>query len=196
MTELTAPKIESYGEYDYDKMKQSCTLFLEALGEDPTRDGLIGTPDRVARMWLDIAGGYNIDPKKYIVTFDADTDDMVVVKDIRFYSFCEHHIQLFTGTIHIGYIPNGKVIGLSKLVRLARVYCKRLQIQERLTQQIADLIFKELDAKGVIVQIEAEHFCMSIRGVRLPNTTTVTTALRGQYKKDEKACNQFKEALK
>ena len=180
---------------DQEKIKKSVRMLLEAIGDDPDREGLIDTPDRVARMYAKILNGYEEDPKKYLTMFTAESKDMVIVKDIPFYSFCEHHLVLFVGKIHIGYIPNEKMIGLSKLVRLARVFAKRPQVQERLTMQIANLLVEEL-SEDVMVYIEAEHFCMSIRGVRTPGTKTVTSAVRGKFLNPPENKNPKEEFLK
>jgi GTP cyclohydrolase I len=161
-------------------IEQSVKLLLEAIGDDPEREGLKETPGRVARMYETILNGHEEDPEKHLKMFTSESDDMVIVKDIPFYSFCEHHLVPFFGKMHIGYIPNDKITGLSKLVRMARVYAKRPQVQERLTKQIADALVKHLSS-DVMVYIEAEHMCMSMRGVRSPGTTTVTSAVRGKF---------------
>lgn len=170
--------------FDFEKMKQSAQLFLEAIGDDPTREGLVETPTRVAKYWSQVVSGYEEDPSKYLKIFESDTSDIVVV-EAPIYSFCEHHIALFHGKIYIAYIPDGKVIGLSKLVRIARVFAKRLQIQERLAKQISDFLEEKLSPKGVAVHIVAEHTCMSIRGVRTPGSKTRTTRLTGMFKQPQ-----------
>lgn len=162
------------------KIEQSIRLMLEAIGDNPDREGLIETPKRVANMYADILSGYEEDAKKHLKVFEAESQDMVIVKDIPFYSFCEHHLVPFFGKIHIAYIPDKKMVGLSKLVRMARVYAKRPQVQERLTKQIADAL-TEILSPDVMVYIEAEHMCMAMRGVRAPGTTTVTSAVRGKF---------------
>lgn len=167
--------------YNFEKVKKSCELFLEGIGEDLTRDGLKETPQRVAKYWEQVLNGYDEDPRRHLKLFNAEGKDIVVV-EAPIYSFCEHHVALFHGKIYIAYIPNDKVIGLSKLVRIARVYAKRLQIQERLGNQIANFLEKNLSPQGVAVHIIAEHTCMSIRGIRTPNSKTQTTILRGQFK--------------
>lgn len=166
--------------YDFDKVKKSTEMFLEAIGEDPKRDGLIETPTRVARYWEQVLNGYDEDPKRHLKMFDSDAKDMVVVEG-PLYSFCEHHIALFHGKIYIAYIPNGKVIGISKLIRIARVFAKRLQIQERIASDLANFIEENI-SKDLAIHIKAEHTCMSIRGVRTPGSKTITTVLRGQFK--------------
>ena len=178
-----------------EKIKQSVILLLEAIGDDPNREGLKETPDRVARMYAKILNGYDEDPGKYLTVFEAESNDMVIVKDIPFYSFCEHHLILFVGKMHIAYIPDKKMIGLSKLVRMARVYAKRPQVQERLTKQIADILVEKL-SNDVMVYIEAEHYCMSIRGVRAPGSKTVTSAVRGKFLNPPKNRNPKEEFLK
>lgn len=165
---------------DKEKIEKSVKLLIEAIGDDPNREGLLETPKRVAEMYSKIMNGYYENPDKYLKVFKSESKDMVIVKDIPFYSFCEHHLVLFFGKIHIGYIPNDKMIGLSKLVRLTRVFAKRPQVQERLTKQIADILVEKL-SPDIMVYIEAEHMCMSMRGVRAPGTTTVTSAVRGKF---------------
>ena len=179
---------------DKEKIKQSIKLLLEAVGDDLNREGLIETPTRVANLYADIMNGYEEDPKKHLKTFKAESKDMVIVKDIPFYSFCEHHLVLFFGKIHLAYIPNEKMVGLSKLVRMARVYAKRPQVQERLTKQIADAL-TEILSPDVMVYIEAEHMCMAMRGVRAPGTTTITSAVRGKFLNPEKNKNPKEEFL-
>jgi GTP cyclohydrolase I len=158
---------------------------LEAIGEDPEREGLVATPDRVARMWAEVASGLHEDPRRHLkVTFEADHDEMVMVRDIALYSTCEHHLVPFTGMAHVAYIPNddGRVIGLSKVARLVDGYARRPQVQERLTSQVADALADTLQPKGVMVVVEAEHLCMSMRGVRKPGSSTVTSAVRGLFR--------------
>ncbi len=158
---------------------------LEAIGEDPDREGLARTPVRVADMYAEIFAGLSDDPADHLsVTFAADHDEMVMVKDVPLYSMCEHHLAPFVGRAHVAYIPNanGRITGLSKLARLVDSYARRLQVQERLTSQIAEEIEAKLQPRGVLVVIEAEHLCMSMRGVRKPGTTTVTSAVRGLFR--------------
>ena len=158
-------------------------MILKAVGEDPDRPGLIDTPARVAKMYAEMFSGINGDPGKHLrVTFPENYDEMVVVKDIPFTSMCEHHLLPFTGVAHIAYIPNGKVVGLSKLARVVEDVSKRPQVQERMTQTIADLMDKELKCSGVAVFLQAEHSCMSIRGVKKQGCTTITSVLRGVFK--------------
>lgn len=158
---------------------------LEAIGEDPTREGLLATPERVARMWSEVASGLHEDPRQHLqVTFEADHDEMVMVRDIALYSTCEHHLVPFVGKAHVAYIPNddGRVIGLSKVARLVDGYARRPQVQERLTSQVADALDSTLEPKGVVVVVEAEHLCMSMRGIRKPGSSTVTSAVRGLFR--------------
>lgn len=175
---------------DLEKIERAVRDILEAIGEDPERDGLIGTPTRVAKMYAEVFSGLHEDPAAYLqVGFEAEGhDEMVLIKDIPFNSYCEHHLVPFYGVAHIGYIPkNGKVIGLSKLVRTLEAISKRPQLQERITYTLADTLMKELNALGVIVVIEAEHMCMSIRGVKKPGAKTITSAVRGIFRRDEKS---------
>lgn len=166
---------------DQEKIKKAVYDILEAIGEDPMREGLLQTPDRVARMLEELTVGYNDDPKTHLSkTFVESGSEVVVEKDIDFSSTCEHHLMPFFGKVHIAYIPSGKVVGLSKLARVVEVYAKRLQLQERLNAQIADAIFERLNPKGVIVVIEAQHTCMSARGVKKIGAKTVTFAKRGE----------------
>ena len=160
---------------------------LEAIGENPDRDGLLDTPSRVARMYEETFSGLREDPSEHLrKVFDADHDEMVMVRDIPLYSMCEHHLVPFIGKAHVAYIPgkDGRITGLSKLARLVDVYARRLQVQERLTVQIADALERELEPRGVLVVIEAEHMCMSMRGVRKPGSTTVTSAVRGLFREN------------
>lgn len=170
---------------DKDKIIEGVKLILEGIGEDINREGLIETPNRIARMYEEIFSGINNNAKEHLSkTFEIDRDDLVLEKDITFYSMCEHHLVPFYGKVHIAYIPNGKVAGLSKLARTVEVYAKRPQLQERLTSQIADALMEYLNAKGVMVVIEAEHMCMTMRGVKKPGTKTLTTTYRGHFKED------------
>ena len=172
---------------DLARIEKAIREILEALGEDPDRDGLQGTPERVAIMYAEVLGGLHQDPDAVLdVTFDAGHDELILEKDIPFYSLCEHHLVPFVGRAHVGYIPaaDGRITGLSKLVRLVDVYARRPQVQERLTTQVADTLERVLAPRGVIVVIEAEHLCMSMRGVRRPGMLTVTSAVRGLVRED------------
>lgn len=171
---------------DEAKIQQAITLLLEAVGEDITREGLIDTPRRVARMYREVFSGLQKDPEQELaVYFTEDYDEMVIVKDIPFYSMCEHHLVPFFGKAHVVYIPRGGTItGLSKLARVVEVFARRPQVQERMTNQIAELIMKKLDPIGVMVVIQAEHLCMSMRGVLKPGAKTITSAVRGVFTDD------------
>lgn len=170
---------------DSKKVKEAIRLLLEGIGEDPTREGLVETPDRVARMWEELAGGMESDASEHLNrTFAVNSNDLVIERDITFYSMCEHHMLPFYGRVAIGYIPRGRVAGLSKLARTVEVYARRLQLQEQLTAQIADALMEHLAPEGAIVLIEAEHMCMTMRGVQKPGTTTVTLARRGCFESD------------
>jgi GTP cyclohydrolase I len=172
-------------EIDQPRIAAAVREILEAIGEDPDRDGLQSTPSRVARMYAEVCSGLHTDPAEHLATtFEAGHDEMVMVRDIPLYSLCEHHLIPFLGRIHIAYIPNGngRVTGLSKFARLADGYAKRPQVQERLTREIADAIEQELAPQGVMVVIEAEHLCMSMRGVRKPGASTVTSSVTGIFR--------------
>jgi GTP cyclohydrolase I len=170
---------------DLDRIERAVREILTAIGEDPGRDGLQRTPRRVAEMYAEICSGLHEDPSRHlVVTFEANHDEMVMVRDIPLYSICEHHLVPFHGHAHVAYIPgdDGRITGLSKLARLVDGYAKRPQVQERLTTQIADAIVEVLQPRGAFVMIEAEHLCMSMRGVRKPGSLTVTSAVRGLFK--------------
>ncbi len=170
---------------DLARIEKAVREILTAIGEDPDRDGLVRTPTRVAEMYAEICAGLSQDPASHlVVTFEANHDEMVLVRDIALYSICEHHLIPFHGRAHVAYIPgdDGRITGLSKLARLVDGFAKRPQVQERLTTQIADAIVEALAPRGAFVMIEAEHLCMSMRGVRKPGTLTVTSAVRGLFK--------------
>ena len=170
---------------DQEKIRQAVRLFLEGIGEDPDREGLKDTPDRIARMCSELYGGMDEDAGVHLArTFSADNSEMVLEKDITFYSMCEHHALPFYGKAHIAYIPDGKVVGLSKLARTVEVFARRLQIQEQLTGQIADALMEYMKPRGTIVMLEAEHMCMTMRGIKKPGSQTVTLAKRGVFKTD------------
>lgn len=167
---------------DQDKVREAVRLLLEGIGEDPTREGLVETPDRVARMYSELCDGMDRSAAEHLSkTFAVSGDDLVIERDITFYSLCEHHMLPFYGKAAIGYIPNGRVAGLSKLARTVEVFARRLQLQEQLTAQVADALMAELDCKGAIVYMEAEHMCMTMRGVQKPGTKTATLARRGAF---------------
>ena len=172
---------------DKPRVEQLVAELLAALGEDPGREGLQATPRRVASMYEEMLAGNDESPERHLtVTFAAEHDEMVMVRDIPFASLCEHHMVPFMGKVHVGYIPgdDGCITGLSKLARLVDVYARRLQVQERMTTQIADTMEKVLTPRGVLVVVEAEHLCMSMRGVKKPGTLTITSAVRGLFRDD------------
>ena len=173
---------------DKAKIEAGVKLILEGIGEDVSREGLLDTPARIGRMYEEICAGYNEDAAQHLQkTFSVENSGMVVEKDIVFYSTCEHHMMPFFGKAHIAYIPDGKVVGLSKLARTVEVYAKRLQIQERMTGQIADALMECLSPKGVMVMLEAEHMCMTMRGIQKPGTKTVTSRVYGVFFDDTAA---------
>lgn len=181
---------------DSEKIKEGVRLILEGIGEDINREGLLETPDRIARMYEELAGGYTEDAAKHLEKrFHVENNDMVIEKDIPFYSFCEHHMLPFYGTAAVAYIPDGEVVGLSKIARTLEVYAKRFQLQEQLTAQVADIFMKELKPKGVMVLVEAEHLCMTMRGIKKPGTKTVTVVTRGVFDENEKLQNSFYRML-
>lgn len=166
---------------DQKRIAAAVREILLAIGEDPDREGLRGTPGRVARMYAEMFAGLRVDPREHLQTFFTEKyDEMVVLRDVTFYSMCEHHLLPFEGRCHIAYLPDGKVIGLSKLARILDAFAQRPQVQERLTTQIADTLYKELNAKGVAVVMEAVHSCMTCRGVKKPGSVMVTSAIRGE----------------
>ena len=173
---------------DKEKIERAVRDILEAIGEDPDREGLKETPKRVANMYEEILGGINQSAEEHLKIFnEPGNDEMVIVRDIPLYSMCEHHLLPFVGKAHIAYIPNeGRIIGLSKLARIVNVYAKRLQVQERLTAEVADFLYIKLGAKSVAVIIEAEHLCMTMRGARAESAKTETSALRGYVRNDAK----------
>lgn len=167
---------------DHNKIKEAVKMIIEAVGEDPKREGLIETPDRIARMYEEIFSGINDSAEKHLSkSFSIESNDIVIEKDIPFYSMCEHHFLPFYGKVHIAYVPSGRVAGLSKLARTVEVYAKRPQLQERMTSDIADALRKYLDAQGVMVIIEAEHLCMNMRGIKKPGSKTKTMTVRGIF---------------
>ncbi len=173
-------------EIDMDRIERAIREILLAIGEDPNRTCLIDTPSRVARMYAELFAGLHSDPRRHLQRlFEEKYDELVLVRDISFDSMCEHHLLPFMGVAHVGYLPNGKVAGLSKLARVVEEISKRPQVQERMTHQVADLLYSELDAKGVVVVLEATHTCMTIRGVRKPGSLTVTSAVRGLFKTNQ-----------
>lgn len=185
-------------EVDRIQIEQAVRLILEAIGEDPDREGLIDTPKRVARMYEEVFSGIKQDPSEYFDTiFGEEHEELVLVKDIPFYSMCEHHLVPFFGKAHVAYIPrNGKVTGLSKLARAVEAVSRRPQLQERITSTVADTIMDKLDPHGVMVIVEAEHMCMTMRGVKKPGATTVTTATRGCFVQDSSARSEVMALIK
>lgn len=180
-----------------EKVKEAVRLLLEGIGENPDREGLIETPDRIARMYTEIFAGMDKDAGEHLQkTFSVENSDLVLVKDITFQSMCEHHMMPFFGKAHVAYIPEGKVTGLSKVARTVEVYARRLQIQERMTGQIADAMMEHLAPKGVMVVLEAEHFCMTMRGIKKPGSTTMTIAARGVFQENTALQDRVLEMLK
>jgi len=174
-------------------LEKAVEEILVNIGEDPKREGLLKTPKRVAKSFQFLTKGYSQDPKEIMnqALFSTTNDEMVLVRDIEFYSLCEHHLLPIIGRVHVAYIPNGKVVGLSKIPRVVEVYARRLQIQEQLTEQIADAINEAIAPKGVAVVVHARHMCMEMRGVEKINSTTVSSALRGLFKSDLRTRNEF-----
>jgi len=185
---------------DQNKIREAVKLLLEGIGEDPNREGLVETPDRIARMYAEIFSGMDEEAATHLSkTFpveDSSRKGIVLEKDVIFYSMCEHHFMPFYGKAHIAYIPDGKVVGLSKLARTVEVFGKRPQIQEQMTNQIADAVMGHLNPKGVMVMLEAEHMCMTMRGIKKPGSKTVTIATRGDFSNDMNLQNTFYQMLK
>ena len=168
---------------DIDRIERATRELLTAIGEDPDREGLLATPKRVAQMYHEISGGTHEEAVDVLATqFREDHQEMVIVRDVPFYSICEHHLLPFFGTAHVGYLPRGHVVGISKLARAVDILARRPQVQERLTSQVADAVMTALDPEGVAVVIRAEHLCMAMRGVRKPGTSVVTSATRGEFR--------------
>ncbi len=176
----------SHHSVDLSRIERAVREILAAVGEDPDREGLRDTPRRVARMYAELFSGLHAQPARHLKkVFLENYDEMVLVRDIPFHSMCEHHLLPFIGMAHVGYLPRGRVVGLSKLARIVEEISRRPQVQERMTHQIADLMDAELQPKGVIVVLEAEHSCMTIRGVKKPGTLTITSAVRGLFKTNQ-----------
>jgi len=185
------------GEEEADSIKENVTRIMQYIGEDVRREGLVETPDRVVRSWEQLYGGYRVDPASVFKTFEEGASDQIVVlKDIEFYSMCEHHMLPFVGKAHIAYIPNGKVIGVSKLARLLDVFARRLQIQERLGEQITDALMEHLEPLGAACVIEAQHMCMQSRGVMKQNSVMKTSSMTGVFRKDAAARAEFFQLIK
>ena len=180
-----------------DKVRQAIKLLLEGIGEDTEREGLAETPDRIARMYTEILSGMTEEPSEPLSrVFTVENSEMVLEKDIVFHSMCEHHMLPFYGKVHVAYLPGGKVVGLSKLARTVEIYAKRLQVQERMTNQIADAIMEHLAPKGVMIVVEAEHMCMTMRGVKKPGSKTVSLATRGAFADNTELQNRFFQMLR
>jgi GTP cyclohydrolase I len=190
---------EREGEETGDNVRVEAAVrrILEEIGEDPDRQGLLGTPERVHRMYTELTAGYHVDPERLInnAIFDVDYSEMVIVKDIPFYSLCEHHLLPFFGTASVAYIPRGRVIGLSKIPRVVEMYARRLQVQERLTQQIAEFLQERLEPQGVGVVLEATHLCAVMRGVRKPGTIMTTSSVLGLFRTRDRTRSEFLDHL-
>ena len=190
MQQADAPAVN--GVINQEKIAAGVRMIIEAIGDDPDREGLMDTARRVARMYGEFFQGLHEDPRAYLqVVFDERHDEMVLVKDVPFHSMCEHHLLPFHGRVHAAYIPRGRVVGLSKIARVIEVFARRPQVQERMTAQIADLLIDELDAHGVGVVVEASHTCMTMRGVKKPGSLMVTSAMRGSFKTDQATRSEF-----
>lgn len=182
---------------DQKKIEEAVRMLLEGIGEDVTREGLTDTPGRIARMYEELYKGMDEDPAQHLSkTFTVNSNEIVLEKDITFYSMCEHHLLPFYGKVHIAYLPDGRVVGLSKLARTVEVYARRLQIQEQMTIQIADAVMEHLKPQGVMVMAEAEHMCMTMRGVAKPGSRTVTMASRGCFADDQQLQQYFFEMIR
>jgi GTP cyclohydrolase I len=181
-----------------DELQELIRRQIELIGEDPTREGLLRTPLRVAEAYKFLAGGYNEDPKEVLndALFESTSDEMVIVKDIDFYSLCEHHMLPFFGKCHVAYLPTKKVVGLSKIPRLVDVYARRLQIQERMTQEIASTLMELIQPEGVGVVVEAQHLCMMMRGVQKQNSYAITSAMLGSFREDARTRAEFLDLIR
>ncbi len=180
------------GSVDMERLEAAVLEMLQAIGEDPGREGLLETPRRISEMYAEIFDGLHIDPREYLkVGFEVAHDEMVLLRDIPFYSMCEHHFLPFHGLAHVGYLPEGRVVGISKLARVVEGYARRPQIQEQLTSQVAEAIMETLEPDGVAVVIEAEHLCMTMRGAKKPGSRMVTSAMRGMFKRSSVTRSEF-----
>jgi GTP cyclohydrolase I len=189
--------VNSSVENNREQIEHHIKEILKLIGENVEREGLLETPARVTRMYEEIFAGYEVDPREVLgVTFDEQHEELVIVRDIVYYSQCEHHMAPFFGKAHIGYIPSGKIAGLSKLARLVEAVTRRLQVQERITSQIADILDQELAPHGVMVVVEGEHLCMCARGVKKPGSKTVTSAVRGEFRSSSALRSEFLALLK
>ncbi|GAK11233.1 GTP cyclohydrolase I FolE [Geomicrobium sp. JCM 19039] len=184
--------------FDKEKIESAVRQILEAIGDDPGREGIIDTPARVARMYEEVFGGIGEDPAEHLKTvFGEEHEELVLVKDITFYSMCEHHLLPFFGKVHVGYIPkNGTVTGLSKLARVVETVTRRPQLQERITSTVADALIETLDPHGVMVIVEAEHMCMTMRGIQKPGSSTITSAVRGVFEEEESSRQEVLSLIK
>ena len=182
---------------DFEAARNAVTALISAVGEDPEREGLKNTPDRVARMYAELLSGYSMDPEKIIngALFNINYDEMVLVRDIEFYSLCEHHMLPFLGRVHVAYLPKGKVIGLSKIPRIVEMYARRLQVQERMTRQIADLLQQMLEPQGVAVVVEGMHLCSMMRGVKKHGARMTTSAMHGAFRANLATRQEFLENI-
>jgi GTP cyclohydrolase I len=182
---------------DFESIRDAVIEIIKGVGEDPEREGLKNTPDRVSRMYAELLSGYNADPEKIIngALFQINYDEMVLVRDIEFYSLCEHHMLPFLGRAHVAYLPKGKVIGLSKIPRIVEMYARRLQVQERMTRQIADLLQETLDPHGVAVVVEAMHLCSMMRGVKKHDARMTTSAMHGAFRANLATRQEFLENI-
>ena len=176
---------------DTERIRKAVKEILLAVGEDTEREGLKKTPERVARMYAELLGGMHEDPKKHLSIFSENYDEIVLLRDVPFYSICEHHLMPFIGSANVAYLPSGMVLGVSKLARVVDCFARRLQTQERLTYKIADFIMNSLKPQGVAVVLEASHSCMTIRGIKKPGSVMVTSALRGIFKRDPRSRNEI-----
>ncbi|MBI4299619.1 MAG: GTP cyclohydrolase I FolE [Chloroflexi bacterium] len=177
---------------DTDRTKQAVSQIIEAIGEDPRREGLLDTPRRVAEMYVEMFSGLGVDPRQELmIGFEEGHNEMVILKDITFYSLCEHHLLPFYGVVHIGYVPNGRVVGISKLARVVEILSRRPQLQERLTTQLADTIMETLQPDGVAVVVQAEHLCITMRGIKKPGSNIITSAMRGRFRASAVSRGEF-----
>ena len=188
---------DSKHKVDHERVERAVREILTAVGEDPDRDGLLGTPNRIARLYEEILSGEHQDPTRHLkVTFAEDHHEMVLVRDIPFDSMCEHHMMPFTGKAHVAYIPSGAVVGLSKLARVVEEYARRLQVQERLTSQVADAIWEHLKPQGCGVVMESTHTCMTMRGIRKPGSSMMTSAVRGSFETQLETRSEFMDLIR
>jgi GTP cyclohydrolase I len=194
----TKPQTSAPQAMDLEKVALGVRMILEGIGEDVNREGLLDTPARVARLYEELCYGINVQPASEVtVTFNEETEDLVLVKDIPFASICEHHLVPFIGVAHVAYLPSqGRITGLSKLARVVEIAARRPQVQERMTKQVVEAIVQELQPQGALVVLEAEHMCMSIRGVKKPGSKTVTSAARGSFKQDSAARAEIMSLIK